>query len=137
MKNPRLYPDSVYQEYMKAYDNFYKKRLSIFGKGCPRLDSQFSESIAADYVDFDIDHKNGVDGHNSKGESYEVKGTGYTNTKVRFNSKVQADHIIWVKAVQNQVMIYEMDLSVYQHLDSNGFVDLSKETKTQKGTLTF
>jgi hypothetical protein len=120
---------------MKAYDDFYDKRRNIFkSRGCPKLDSQFSENIAADKVGFVLDHKNGLDGTDSNGNTYEVKGTGYTNTKVRF-SKNQADHVIWVKATQHTVFIYEMDNNIYSNLDQNGFVDMSKQ-KTIKNIYT-
>ena len=126
-KSKRLHSDKVYKDYMIAYDAFFKKRKAIFKRSCLKLDSQFSESLAADYVDFDLKHKDGFDGFDSNNESYEVKGTGYTNNKVHFNVKYIADHVIWVKAEPKKVTIYEMDTGLYQNLDANGFVDLSKQ----------
>ena len=100
---------------MKAYDDFYHKRKAFCkGDSSPKLDSQFSENIAADYFDFNLDHKNGFDGHNFKGQSCEVKGTGYKNTRVGFTqNQISADHIYWVKADEaNRVVnIQEIDLS--------------------------
>lgn len=129
MRTNRYFTDEAYKEYMNAYDDFYKARLSLFKQGCPRLDSQFSESIAADYLDFTLDHPTDGDGTSSSGEIYEVKGTGYTNTKVRFNKNSNPDHIIWVKASSSKkVHVYEIDKSVLNKLDVKGFVDLKNAT---------
>ena len=118
------YSDSDYKEYMRPYDEFYEKRCKIFkSKGCPKLDSQFSENIAADKVGFKLDHKDGIDGVDANKETYEVKGTGYTNTKVHF-SKNKADHVIWVKATPHKVFVYELDNSIYSKTDGNGFINL-------------
>lgn len=46
MRTNRYHSDDEYKEYMKAYDEFYKKTLPIIGKGCPKLGSQFSEALA-------------------------------------------------------------------------------------------
>ena len=125
----KLFSDEDYIEYMRAYDEFYEKRCKIFGpKGCPRLDSQFSENIAADKVGFKLKHKNGVDGIDVSGKTYEVKGTGYANTKVRFNSRNEADRVIWVKATQYKVFVYEVDNTIYSNCDQNGFVDMTTQT---------
>ncbi len=125
----KKYSDTDYIEYMKAYDEFYKKRCTIFDSdGCPRLDSQFSENIAADKVGFTLKHKNGFDGVDDLGQTYEVKGTGYTNTKVRFSDK-KADYVIWVKATPGKVFVYQVDVEIYSKLDVNGFVDMAKQGK--------
>ncbi len=132
MKNSRLHSDQDYIDYMKAYDDFYQKRLKVFNGGSPRLDSQFSESIAADYFDFELDHKDGVDGHNSTEESCEVKGTGYTNTRVHFtDTQRKAKNIYWVKAVQNarEIIIQEIDLSnCTSEFNKDGFITLGSPT---------
>ena len=131
-KMKKLYSDADYIEYMEAYDEFYKKMCTIFGtSGCPRLDSQFSENIAADKVGFALEHKNGFDGVDNLGKTYEVKGTGYTNTKVRFSSK-KADYVIWVKATPGKVFLYEMDVRLYSNLDKNGFIDMSTQKKIKE-----
>lgn len=120
--------DSMYKQYMRAYHKFYKKRLKIFGAcGCPRLDSQFSESFASYYADFRLEHTNGFDGYDKQGKSCEVKGTGYTNTKVRFNSNVRPDRVFWVKTNKDKKEIYLFEIEVdFSQLDANGFFDLSK-----------
>lgn len=57
-----------------------------------------------------------------------MKGTGYCNTKARFSS-IKADHVIWVKVTQGKVYVYEMEASIYDNRDSNGFVDMEKQQK--------
>ena len=136
-RKKKLYSDADYIEYMKAYDEFYKKRCKILGKkGCPKLDSQFSENLAASKVGFKINHTLNLDGVDDKGETYEVKGTGYSNTKVHF-SNTQADHVIWVKATPGVVYIYEIDNGVYGKLNKKGFVDLKSVNHTYKDKLVF
>lgn len=127
MRTNRYHSDVEYVQYMEAYDEFYLKKLMIFGKGCPRLDSQFSESIAADYFDFDLNHANGYDGYKNITESCEVKGTGYTNSKVRFSlTTKQADHILWVKSDHKSKTVKILEIKVdYTGLDKNGFIDLT------------
>ena len=133
----KIFSDENYIEYMRAYDEFYKKRRSILKlRGCPKLDSQFSENLAASKVGFHVDHSKDLDGCDANGETYEVKGTGYGNTKVHFSDK-QADHVIWVKATPSIVYIYEVDKSVYDARDSRGFVDLKKIPNTLKSELDF
>lgn len=131
MKNPRLHTTKEYIKYMRAYHRFYERKLAIFGKSSLRLDSQFSESIAADYFDFTLEHKNGVDGHNKNGESCEVKGTGYNNTRVRFTpAQKSADHIYWIKADKNnkKVLIQEIDLSrCTNNFNKDGFITLENK----------
>ncbi|MDE7182494.1 MAG: hypothetical protein K2O41_05665 [Clostridia bacterium] len=138
MKNPPLHSIEEYKEYMKAYDEFYHKRKAFSKRGSPKLDSQFSENIAADYFDFNLDHKNGFDGHNSKGKSCEVKGTGYKNTRVGFTqNQISADHIYWVKAdeVNRMVNIQEIDLSkCVKKFNNNGccFITLGSKNSQIK-----
>ena len=126
-KKTNSFSDKDYIEYMKAYDEFYQKRHNILKlKGCPKLDSQFSEHIAADKVGFTLKHKDGLDGIDTTGQTYEVKGTGYTNTKVHF-SQNKADRVIWVKATQCKVFVYEVDNNIYSNCDQNGFVDIATQ----------
>lgn len=136
MKNPPLHSDKEYKEYMKAYDEFFNKKLSIFEGGSPRLDSQFSESIAADYFEFNLDHKDGFDGHNSNGESCEVKGTGYNNSRVKFTvDQRSAQHIYWVKAdgKNKAVEIQEIDLSACaSEFNKDGFITLGSQSSKMK-----
>lgn len=133
MRNPRYHTDIEYKEYMIAYDDFFNKKLSIFGSGSPRLDSQFSEALAADYYDFNLDHINGYDGYTSNNESCEVKGTSYTNSRVRFSKLTpKAQHIFWVKTNgQNRTVdVLEIDVD-YNGLNKDGFINLD-DTKHVK-----
>ena len=79
---------------------------------------------------FHIDHSRGVDGINPQtNETYEVKGSGYSNNKVRFNLNNRADHVIWVKIRRKSIEIREIDTDIYNHLDNNGFVNINKIKK--------
>lgn len=112
-----------------CYD-FFNKKLSIFSGGSPRLDSHFSESLAADYYDFNLDHINGYDGYTSNNESCEVKGTSYTNSRVRFSMLTpKAKHIFWVKANGQNRTVDVLEINVdYNGLNKDGFIN-SDDTK--------
>lgn len=135
MKSKRYHSDREYIDYMRAYADFYAVVSKNFG-ACPRLDSQFSESIAADYFDFTLKHVNGYDGYTDSNQSCEVKGTGFTNSKVHFSLNVsKASHIFWVRTNKEERVVEILEIEVnYSGLDARGFIDLakSKEVKILK-----
>jgi len=86
--------------------------------------------LAADAFGFHINHKNGFDGVDPHtNETYEIKGSGYSNNKVKFNVNNIADHVIWIKIRRKAIEIREVDTDIYNHLDSNGFVNINKVKK--------
>ena len=123
---------SNYRDYLVAYRNFAKKKRIFAPNSNVKVDSQFSEKLAADYFSFDVNHSSNLDGVNPiTGQTYEVKATGFSNNRVRFNSQNIADHVIWIKVYKNKVVIREIDNAVYNSLEpSNGFINLSSYLKT-------
>lgn len=116
-----------YKNFLLAYKEFTMK-TRIFSPGSTvAVPSQFSEKLAADIFGFDVDHSLNLDGlHPITNETYEVKGSGYSNNKVRFNPNNQADHVIWIKVRNGKVEIREIDVNIYNCLDTNGFVNINK-----------
>jgi len=116
-----------YKNYLIEYKNYTKNKRSFAPGSTVTVDSQFSERLAADLFGFDVDHSKGLDGINpSTNKTYEVKGTGFSNNKARFDPNNRADHIIWIKVRNGLVEIREIDVDIYNHLDPNGFVNINK-----------
>ena len=114
-----------YRDYLKAYRKFAKEKQAFAPKSNVKVDSQFSERLAADCFGFDVDHCKDLDGINpATNETYEVKATGFINNKVRFNPSKKANHVIWIKVNRESAIIREISGCVYSELDSNGFIDL-------------
>lgn len=119
-----------YKNYLTAYSAFATSKVAFAPRSTVKVDSQFSERLAADLFGFDVDHSRGLDGINpSTNKTYEVKGTGFSNDKARFDPKNRADHVIWIKVRNGSVEIREIDVDVYNHLDTNGFVNINKNMK--------
>lgn len=115
-----------YRDYLKAYREFAKDKQAFARQSSVKVDSQFSERLAADYFGFDVNHYNDLDGINpATSETYEVKATGFNNNKVRFNPSKKANHVIWIKVNRKSVIIREISGCVYSKLDNNGFIDLA------------
>lgn len=115
-----------YRDYLKAYREFAKDKQTFARQSSVKVDSQFSERLAADCFGFDVDHSNYLDGINpATRETYEVKATGFNNNKVRFNPSKKANHVIWIKVNRKSVIIREISDCVYYELDSYGFIDLA------------
>ena len=121
---------SDYKEYLTAYRDYTKSKRRFSPGSTAKVDSQFSERLAADVFNFDIDHTKGLDGINlNTKETYEVKASGFANNKVHFNKSNKADHVIWIKVRKDKIEIREIDIDIYNHLDANGFVNINKNKK--------
>lgn len=122
---------SDYKKYCRNYLDFNKaKQLFVKNKCVLKLDSQFSESLAADIFFFDINHTNGLDGIDPiTNKSYEVKGTGIGNSRVRFSKTSKACYVVWVKFEKTRLVLTKIKNNVYDCTDPNGFVDLSSYLK--------
>ncbi len=119
-----------YKNFLLAYKKFTMKTRAFSPGSTVAVPSQFSEKLAADIFGFDVDHSMKLDGlHPSTYETYEVKGSGYSNNKVRFNPDNQADHVIWIKVKNGKVEIREVDVDIYNCLDKYGFVNINKNMK--------
>ena len=122
---------SDYNDYLLAYRDFTNKKRIFAPSSTVKVASQFSERLAADYFSFDVNHSSYFDGVNPiTGDTYEVKGTGFSNNKVHFNSTNIADHVIWIKVCRNKIVIREINNAVYSALTSTGFINLSSYIKT-------
>jgi len=110
---------SDYKNYLIAYRSFSNQKNKFAPKSTVKLDSQFSECLAADYFSFRKSAKKHFDGYRvvaGKKEYYEVKGTGFNNNRVSFNPVNQADHVIWIKATSTEVEIREINNAIYNSL---------------------
>lgn len=119
-----------YSNYLCSYKTFTLEKRKFAPRSSVRVDSQFSERLAADIYKFDVDHSLNLDGNNpNTNETYEVKATSFSNNRVRFNSEIKADHVIWIKVRQKIIEISEIDVDIYNHLDKNGFVNINVHKK--------
>ncbi|MBU1144224.1 MAG: hypothetical protein KJ971_00005 [Firmicutes bacterium] len=116
-----------YKNYLLAYKSFTLGKRIFAKVSSAKVDSQFSERLAADVFGFDVDHSTNLDGLDPiTKETYEVKGTGFSNNTAHFNPNNQADHVIWVKVRNGSIEIREIDTDIYNHLDQRGFVNINK-----------
>lgn len=127
----------TYRKYIKDYLSFQKSKNEFVGKNSTlKLDSQFSESLAADVFFFDINHKNGYDGEDPiTNNTYEVKGTGVKNDRVRFSKTKKAIFVIWVKVEWDKIVITKIDNNVYNATNKDGFVNLKSYLKNNRQSL--
>ena len=125
-----------YCAYLNAYRTFSVAKQQFAPGSTVKVDSQFSEALAADLFGFDINHQGGFDGVDpNTGDTYEVKGTGFHNNRVRFNSDVVPNHVIWIKVTKKEVIATEIKLGIYQSLQKGGFITLNLLTDSIPGTL--
>lgn len=79
-----------YKNYLVSYKSFTMAKRKFVKRSCAEVDSQFSERLAADIFNFDVDHSSNLDGKGLiSGDTYEVKATGFSNNKAHFNAKIK------------------------------------------------
>ena len=124
-----------YCVYLNAYRTFSIAKQQFAPGSTVKVDSQFSEALAADLFGFDINHQGGFDGVDpNTGDTYEVKGTGFCNNRVRFNPGVVPKHVIWIKVTKKEVIAKEIKLSD-ELLQKGGFITLNLDADFVRGTL--
>ena len=126
-----------YEKYIEGYLKFQEVKSSFTkNKTTLKLDSQFSEALAADVFFFDINHKKGLDGQDSMtNKTYEVKGTGINNDRVKFSKKNKADYVVWVKLKSDTIILTKMNNDIYNSLNSDGYVSLNSYVKSNKDSV--
>ena len=104
---------SEYKNYLQAYKAYTISKRPFSPGSTAKVDSQFSERLAADVFGFDVDHSRNLDGiHPLTNETYEVKATGFANNTAHFNSSNRADHVIWIKVRNGTIEITEIDVDI-------------------------
>jgi len=107
------------KNYLVAYKTYTLGKRIFSPRSSTKVDSQFSERLAADGFGFDVDHSRNLDGlHPITNETYEVKGTGFSNNTAHFNPNNKADHVIWIKVTPTDVIIKEISTTIYNSLPS-------------------
>lgn len=116
-----------YKNYLLAYKAYAISKRVFAPRSTAKVDSQFSERLAADIFGFDVDHSCNLDGiHPLTNQTYEVKATGFANNIAHFNNSNKADHVIWIKVRNGSIEITEIDADIYNHIDKRGFVNINK-----------